>query len=214
MSNRKPKKNTRRVRRKKSFLQRLRQKHEFRPDAPRISLPRLFHLTNLQRRSLLKWTLYALVCLACLLVQDVIMSRTHIFGATTDLVVCAIFLITVIEGTDTGSLFVLIASLFYFFSGSAAGIYSIVFITALGVGVCLFRQSYLQKSFSATMLCVVIAMLFYELAVFFIGLFLGLTTFPRIGSFLLTAIMTLVAAPVLYPVANLIGAIGGEAWKE
>ena len=99
MSNRKPTKKRTRARKKKSFLQRLRQQHEFRPDAPRISLPRLFHLTNLQRRSLLKWTLYALVCLACLLVQDVIMSRTHIFGATTDLVVCAIFLITVIEGS-------------------------------------------------------------------------------------------------------------------
>ena len=68
MSNRKPTKKRARPRKKKSFLQRLRREHEFRPDAPRISLPKLFHLTNLQRRSLLKWSLYAAVCLVCLLV--------------------------------------------------------------------------------------------------------------------------------------------------
>jgi hypothetical protein len=189
-------------------------KYEFRPDRPQSGLLSHLILTQKQRRSLLKWVLYTLVLLVLSILQDVLLCRFRLFGATTELVPCGIFLICVMEGLDRGSVFCLCAACIYFFSGSAAGIYSIVFITALGVGVCLFRQSYLQKSFSATMLCVVIAMLFYELAVFFIGLFLGLTTFPRIGSFLLTAIMTLVAAPVLYPVANLIGAIGGEAWKE
>ena len=214
MSNRKPKKNTRRVRRKKSFLQRLRQKHEFRPDAPRLSLPRLFHLTNLQRRSLLKWSLYALVCLVCLLVQDVIMSRTHIFGATTDLVVCAIFLITVIEGTDTGSLFVLIASLFYFFSGSAPGAFAVAMLTILGIGAALFRQAFWHRNGRSIILCAGCALMAYELGVFGAGLFLELTHFGRLGVFLLTGLLSWILLLPLYPLIDRIGRIGGTEWKE
>ena len=214
MSNRKPKKNTRRVRRKKSFLQRLRQQHEFRPDAPRISLPRLFHLTNLQRRSLLKWSLYALVCLVCLLVQDVIMSRTHIFGATTDLVVCAIFLITVIEGTDTGSLFVLIASLLYFFSGSAPGAFAVALITILGIGAAMFRQLYWHRNERSILLCTGLALMIYELGVFLGGLFLELTHFGRVGAFFMTGLLSCVLLLPLYPLIDRIGRIGGTEWKE
>lgn len=189
-------------------------KYEFRPDKPQSGILSHLVLTQKQRRSLFKWVLYGVVLLVLSILQDVLLCRFRILGATTELVPCGIFLICVMEGLERGSVFCLCSACVYLFSGSAAGYYSIVFITALGVGVCLFRQSYLQKSFSATMLCVAVAMLLYELAVFFIGLFLGLTTFDRIGSFCLSAVLTLIAAPILYPAVNAIGAIGGESWKE
>ena len=189
-------------------------KYEFKPDKPRSGFWSKLILTRQQRRSLLRWGLYALVLLVLSVLQDVILCRFRLFGATTELVPCAIFLICLTEGLEKGCLFSLIASCLYLFSGTAAGPYTIVFITASSVGVTMFRQSMLQKSFSSTMLCCVMAMFAYKLAVFFIGLFLSLTTWGHIGSFLLAAFLSLVFAPVLYKVITAISTIGGESWKE
>ena len=189
-------------------------RNEFKPDRPYSGFWAKLILTAKQRRQLLKWSLYALVLLVLSVLQDVILCRYRLFGATTELVPCGIFLICVTEGLERGSIFSLCASCIYLFSGTAAGYYSIVFITFLAVFVTLFRQGYLRKSFGAAMLCAGAAMLAYELLVFAIGLFLDMTTPDRIVTFCLTAAMTLVAAPALYPVITAISTIGGEAWKD
>ena len=189
-------------------------KQDFRPDKPTTSLLSHLILTKKQQKTLLKWVFYGLLLVALSVVQDVLLCRIRIFGATTELVPCGIFLICLAEGLEKGSVFSLIAACVYLFSGTAAGNYVIVFITALAVVVTWFRQSYLQKGFSATMLCVAAAMTVYMLAVFFIGLFFGQTTGGRFFSHLLTAVLTLILAPAIYPIINAIHAIGGEAWKE
>lgn len=203
-----------RKQKKKSLLQKLRRQYEFRPDVQRASWVKIFHLTNLQRRSLLKWSLYALVCVVCLLVQDVIMSRFHIFGGTTDLAVCAILLITVIEGTDSGSLFVLIASLIYFFSGSAPGAFSVALLTIFGIAAAMFRQAFWHRNARSIILCAGSALMVYELSVFGVGLFLELTHFGRLGMFLVTGLLSWVLLLPLYPLIDRIGRIGGTEWKE
>lgn len=189
-------------------------KNEFKPDKPRNGLASRLHLTQQQRRRLLHWTLYGIVLLALSILQDVILCHLRIFGAATELVPCAIFLICILEGVDTGSIFALAASLAYLFSGTAPGPYAMVFIVVLAILATIFRQALLQKGFGAAMLCAGGAMVLYELAVFAIGLFLGLTHGGRIFGFLLTAGMSMLAAPVLYPVFLSIGTIGGEPWKE
>lgn len=189
-------------------------KEEFRPDKPRSGLMSKLFLTQKQRSSIVKWGLYALVLVILSILQDVLFSRWRISGATTELVPCGIFLICLAEGLERGCIFSLVASCAYLFSGSAAGNQSIVFITALSIFVTYFRQSYLRKGFGASALCVSVAMVVYELAIFFIALFLGMTTFGRLFSHLLTAGLTLISVPVLYPVVNGISAIGGDAWKE
>lgn len=185
-------------------------KYEFKPDKPRAGLLSKLFLTQKQRQNLLKWALYALVLVVLSVLQDVLLSRVRLFGGTTELVPCGIFLICVLEGLEKGSVFSLIASLLYLFSGSAAGTYSVVFITGLAVFVTAFRQSFLQHGFSAAALCTAAAMLLYELAVFAIAVFLGaaqLTSFPAV---LVTSLITLPAIPVLYPVFL---AIGGKQWE-
>ena len=200
--------------RKKSLLQRLRRQYEFRPDTPKISMPRLFHLTQLQRKSLLKWGLYALVCLFLLIIQDTIMSRFHFFGGTTDLVVCAILLITVVEGLDRGSVFVLLAALVYFFSGSAPGAFCVALLTFYGIGAAMFRQAFWHRNERSILLCAGIAVLLYEISVFVAGLIMELTHFGRIGAFLMTGIFSCVLLLPLYPLIDRIGRIGGTQWKE
>ena len=115
---------------------------EFKPDPRQNSLSGLFHVTQLQKQRMLKWTLYVLTGILLLTIQDVIMSRVSIFGATTDLPVVYILLITVIEGVDVGSLFVLFASTIYYFSGSAPGPYCIGLLCAVGIIATLLRQEY------------------------------------------------------------------------
>lgn len=187
-------------------------KYEFKPDKPYSGFWEKLLLTRAQRKSVLKWSLYALVLVVLSVLQDVLLCRVRLFGATTELVPCGIFLICLLEGIDKGSVFALIASLLYLFSGTAAGVYSIVFITALAVGATWLRQSYLQSGFGAAMICTGLAMLVYELAVFAIGAFLGLTTLGRVGSFCLTAVLSMVVAPAIYFVLTAIG--GGDIWKE
>ena len=96
-------------------------KYEFRPDKTGTSLLSKLYLTPKQRLSILRWVLYALLLVVLSVVQDVILSKAHLFGATTDLVPCAIILICVELGAETVALFALIAALLYQFSGPAPG---------------------------------------------------------------------------------------------
>ena len=190
-----------------------RRKQEFNPDAQGAPLKKL-HLTRQQRLTILKWALYAFVCVFFLVVQDVVMSRFSLFGATTDLAAGVILLITVLIGVENGSLFVLIASVLYVFSGSAPGIYSIATLTFLGVAAALLRQLYLRRGTSTIVLCAGLALLAYEMATFLIGIFLGLTYWGRAGVFVLTAGLTTLVLFPLYPLVYKIGLIGGATWKE
>ena len=189
-------------------------KNEFRPDKSGNSLLNRLQLTQQQRKKLLKWVCYALVLTLLSVLQDVILTRFRVNGATTDMVPCGIFLICLAEGTESGSIFALIASMLYLFSGTAPGPYAMVFITFLAVVSTAFRQGYLQKGFGAAMLCMTVAMLVYEMLTFATGLFLGVTYADRFVVFLLTSVFSLLTVPALYLLCKLIGKIGGEIWKE
>lgn len=189
-------------------------KNEFKSDKPHSGFWGKLYLTQKQRKEILKWSLYGALLLALSLLQDVVLCRLDLFGATTELVPVGIFLICILEGAESGSIFALVSSLLYLFSGTAAGPYSMVLITVLAVGMTIFRQAYLQKGLAAAVLCAGVAMLAYELLQFVMGLFLGLTIPVRIVGFLITAGLSIIAIPILYPIALSIGTIGGETWKE
>ena len=187
---------------------------EFKPDPRQNSLSGLFHVTQLQKQRMLKWTLYVLTDILLLTIQDVIMSRVSIFGATTDLPVVYILLITVIEGVDVGSLFVLFASTIYYFSGSAPGPYCIGLLCAVGIIATLLRQAYLRRTKASIVICAGIALTIYEMGLFVVGIGLGLTRWDRVFSFLITAGYSFGVMVLLYPLINRIGLIGGTTWKE
>ena len=189
-------------------------KQDFRPDKPRSSILSHLILTRKQQRTLLKWIFYTLFLILVSVIQDVLLSQVRVSGATTELIPCAIFLICLLEGTESGSVFTLIASLMYLFSGTAPGPYSMVAITFYGIGVCIFRQAYLQETFSSALLCTTVAMLLYVVTNFLFGLFLELTIPSRFYAFFITAGLTLLSVPIFYPVLKAIGAFGGYQWKE
>ncbi len=189
-------------------------KYNFRPDKPRGNLLSHLTLTKKQQLSVLKWGLYALLLIVVSVVQDVLLSQVRIFGVTTELVPCVIFLISIWEGGEAGSIFSLAGSLFYLFSGTAPGSYAMAAITFLSVGACLFRQAFLRENFFSAAVCTALAMAIYEVLIFAFGLFFGLTLFPRFWGFLLTAALSLLIVPILYPVVKAINAIGDHTWKK
>ena len=189
-------------------------RYEFRPDKVNNDTLGKLLLTRQQFLRLSRWVLLSSLCLTGLVLQDVVMSRFQLFGATTDLAPLLIFAVCILQGGESGCVFALLASLVYHFSGSAPGAYCIVLITFLSVLAAIFRQAYLRKGFSALVLCSSLCMVIYEISVFLIGLFLNQTYSQRFGSFLLTAGLTLLCLPVVYPIVLSIGKIGGETWKE
>ena len=187
---------------------------DFQPDRPGSGLLSKLYLTQRQRQSILKWTLYGLLLVTLSVLQDVLLCRMRLFGATTELVPCGILMICLAEGIEHGSVFSLIASCAYLFSGSAAGYHSIVLLTFLSVYLTYFRQSYLRKSFSATLVCTAVGVMVYQLAVFIFSVFLEQTRLSRIGGAVTTGLLSLISLPILYPLIRGISTIGGEAWKE
>ena len=191
-----------------------RKQPDFRPDKQRRDWAGKLHITKVQRDRVLKWGSYTALLILLMVIQDVIMSKVSIFGATTDLLACTILLITVIEGVDTGSMFSLIASTLYYFSGSAPGPYTVALLPILGISTCMFRQRYWHRNLSSIVLCAGVALMVYELAVFGLGLFTELTYLGRFYVFLNTGLISWVVMLPLYPLIHAIGQIGGNTWKE
>ena len=217
MAQRKNPRSSRRVRKtppKKNITLFRKRQPDFRPDKQSKEISKQFHITQVQRDTLLKWGGIILVCLLLSVIQDVMMSRFRIFGITTDLMPMVILLITVTEGISNGSLFVLAASLLYYFSGSAPGPYCVATLTVLGIGACMFRQLYWHRNRSSIVLCAGIALMLYEIITYGFGIFLGLTYWGRIGIFAGSGLISWLLMIPMYKLINAIGTIGGNTWKE
>ena len=191
-----------------------RKEQDFKPDPETSTWLKTRRMTQLQRLRLTKWALYILTCILCLVIQDVVLSRTTLFGATTDLAVCAILLITILEGSEIGSVFVLICSVFYYFSGSAPTALCIGLLTYTGVLATMLRQMYWHRSRGSILLCAMIALVVYEIGLFITGLSQEVTIPSRIGYIGLTCIYSCLAMIPLYSLIHKIGLIGGNTWKE
>lgn len=189
-------------------------KNEFRPDRTGSGVLGKLYMTRQQRQKALIWLLYIFVLVALSVLQDVLLWRLRIHSASTDLVSAGILLLCLMLPTDHCAVFSLVASTAFYFSGSAAGPYVILFLTGIGLGLNILRYSFLQKGILSTFLCAGTGMLLYELLIFLMGLFLGHTTAVRFPAFLLTAGLSICVMPLLYPIFLSIGNIGGESWKE
>lgn len=189
-------------------------KYEFKPDRTEGGTLKKLYLTPLQRKHLLKWVLVSVVLVLLSLLQDVVLSQVSIYGATFALVPCGILMCAMFFDPETTAVFTLVSSTLYYFSGTAAGVYSIALLTGLGTFLSIFRRGYLQRCFSALYLCAAVGMMAYELLVFGIGCFFGSTIPARFGVFMLCGGLSVAVMPLLYPVFLSISNIGGETWKE
>ena len=189
-------------------------KNEFSPDREGTGQLNKLWPTPKQQLRALRWILFSAVCLVGLLAQDVLLYRINVLGGCTDVVPCLILMVAVLQGAESGSVFALIMSVLYFFSGSSPGFHVIPMLTVVTVFVVIFRQAFLRQGFFTLLMCTVMGMVLYELGMFAVSLFLKLTVADRVGAALATAVITVAAVPVAYPVMMAIGRLGGETWKE
>ena len=188
--------------------------YEFKPDPRGTNYLKRLYMTRLQRLTILKWATFAMTGILLLVIQDVIMSQIRFSGATTDLPVAFILLVGIYEGLENGSVFTLVASLFYWFSGSAPTPICVALLCILVILIGLFRQLYWHRSFGSIAMCVSIAIMLYEMLLFAVGLMSGLTILPRMGVFALTGGITCITMLPMYPLVRVISRIGGVSWKE
>ena len=190
-----------------------RRKYDFQPDRPQTSLLDKLYLTKKQRLSLLRWSLHAVVMVMLSLVQDVILCRMNLFGATTDLVPGAIFTLCMLLGSERGCIFALVAGALFQFSGAGPGFYVIALIPVLAIALSVLQQSMLRKGKGADLLTAAIAIFIYEFAVFGINVAVGETALFRVYSAAATGIMTVLCSIALYFLFNAIEKIGGNPWN-
>ena len=188
--------------------------YEFKPDPKGTNFLKRLYMTRLQRLTLLKWGTYVMTGILLLVIQDVIMSKVRFSGATTDLPVAFILLVGMYEGLEKGSVFTLAAALFYWFSGSAPTPVCIAMLCVINIFIGLFRQMYWNRSFGSLSLCTAISIMLYEMLLFAVGLFQGLTIMDRLGVFALTGAITCITMLPMYPLVRVISKIGGESWNE
>ena len=191
-----------------------RRKYDFKPDNFRATLASKLYLTPKQRLTILRWFLFVVLLVVTSVLQDVILCRFQLFGATTDLVPSVIILSCMIMGANTSAIFVLLAALGYQASGTAPGYYVVPLIVFLSLLLSLFRESFLRKSFSSVMLSAGVAVLVYEMLLFVIGFAFGDTRLDRWMVFLITGGLSVITLPIMYPIVKTIAKIGGEIWKE
>lgn len=189
-------------------------KVEFRPDSTGASLISKLYITPTQRKKLYRWLSYSVICIALLVIQDVILWRFEFLGGVIDIVPAALILVCVMEGAESGGVFALCASIFYYYSGSAPGAYCIALLVLPSVVAAMFRQNYLRRGFWSHWLCTVFSVLAYQLGVFLMAVFFGNTFFDRWLSFLMNGVLSLAALPVIYPLLSAVSQIGGDKWKE
>ena len=191
-----------------------RRKHEFKPDKTSSGILNKLYITPKQRRAFLKWLLMAAFLVFIGILQDVILSRVTLFGATFDLMAAALLLSCVLLDPEIGCIFALTASVFYWFSGSAPGPYVIGLLTVLGVFFAIVRHCYLHDTFGSVLFCAGAALFLYEAALFGIGLFMGFTTLSRWEDHAIKVAISLAAVPLMYPVFVSIEKFGGKAWND
>ena len=191
-----------------------RRKYEFRPDKVKTDFLGKLYLTPQQRKQLLRWLLFAVLLVVASVLQDVVLCRMQLFGATTDLVPLVIILICVQIGADRAAIFALIAAMLYKFSGTAPGYYSMALIPVLALLAAMLRQSYFRRSFGSVFLCVTAAIVLYEMLVLVCGMIFLNTTSQRALRFLATGLISAATLPILYPITKAIDNIGEKSWTD
>lgn len=169
-----------------------------------------FHLTRLQWRGILKWTLYSLLGLATLLLQTVVLAQLPVFGAKLAPLPLYIVCVCVREGPEKGGLFALLATLFWCLSGADYGNISVALLPIGSIFAAILCRVVLTQGLLPTALCAFAVSLLNASVIFAFKLILPPTlvveSYWRVllpGVALSTAFV-----PIQYPLVRRISRIG------
>lgn len=182
----------------------------------RLSQLKKLRITRNQWRSILKWALYSLCLVGILVIQSVILSRLPVFGAKVNLVPWFVGCVCFIEGSESGSIFALLASLTWALSGGDLGFVSILVLTYGGMGIGLLVERVFRRQVFVCMGCCLLLSLCNESAIFALRLYLHTVTLPQYFHILIPGVLLgIPICPLFFYLCRAINrSEGGQIWNE
>ena len=173
------------------------------------------HLTKLQWRGVLRWSLYSLWFLVILLFQDVVLSQRPVLGAKLSFLPLLLVCVCVREGPEKGGLFALLAALFWCLSGADYGNVSLAVVPIGAILSSILLRSVFQPGILTTALCCLAVGLCNDLLIFGFKLVFSSVAIRYLWQTLLPgAVLSLCGLLPIYPVVRAIHKLAPGAAAE
>ena len=168
------------------------------------------HLTRLQRKGILKWSLYGLLTFLVMLFQTSVLARTPVLGTKLAPLPALIVCVCVREGPEKGGLYAILASLFWCFSGADFGNLSVAVIPIGAMLAAVLCRAVLTLRFVPTALCCLAVTLLNASVIFLFKLILPpAAALENYWQVLLPGVgLSMIFVPIHYALVKLIGRIG------
>lgn len=165
------------------------------------------YITPKQWLHILRWTVYSLLLLFCMMVQTVVLgNRVSLHPNFVPLVLTCVCLR---EGPERGGTFALLGSLFWCLSGADYGSLSIFILTLLPVFGSALCRAVLANRFLPCLLICLITLLTEQITIFFLRFFFEEISLALLWQKLLpAAAVSMLFQPVIYLLVRQIAKIG------
>lgn len=168
-----------------------------------------FYITPKQWLHILRWSLYALLLLAAMMVQTVVFGNRTLFGTHPSFVPVVIACVCLREGPERGGIFALAASVFWCLSGADYGAVSIVVLTVVPVLGGVVVRAVLSNRFVPCLIITFLTLLIEQSVIFLMKFFFGaMEGALYVTELLPCVIVSLLAQPVTYFLVKHIERIG------
>ena len=169
------------------------------------------YITPRQWLRILRRTLYFLLLLLAILLQTVVLGNRTLFGTHPDLVPIVITCVCLREGAERGGTFALLASLFWYLTGTEQGSVCIAALTVLPVVGSLLCRTMLAERFLPCLLVTLVTLFVEQTAIFLLKFFFdGLSGSFFVQKLLPCVAVSLLAQPPVYWLVKRIAKIGAS----
>lgn len=165
---------------------------------------------NQRTKNTLMWVLYAVLFLFVLLVQTMVFGRTRFFGVKLNLIPVVIVCVSLWAGHEASGLFGLAAGFLWFLTGADDGSLSIVTFTVCGILASWLCANVFPRRFGSALILCLGALLLHEGVFFLLKYYLEEAAFSMALWVPVTAGLSVLSCPVIYPLAKAIGKAGGR----
>ena len=165
---------------------------------------------NQRYRHILMWVLYGVLFLAVMLLQTTVFGRVRFYGVKLNLLPVTVVCIAMFVGHEAGGLFALIAAVVWALTGADSAALSIVSLTLTAIFAGWLCDSLFPRRFLPALLLALAAVLLHAAADFLLKYYLSGADWSLLRWVPVTAGLSVLACPVLYPLAKAIGKVGGN----
>ena len=166
---------------------------------------------NQKYRNYIMWALYALLFLLVMLVQTTVFGRVRFYGVKLNLMPVVMVCIAMGVGHEAGGLFGLVAAVVWFAAGADDGVLAMVSFTLMGILAGYLCDAVFSRRFLPAFFLTLGALVFHEGAVFLLKYYLEGAAGELIRWVPVSAGLSVLACPVIYPAAKAIRKVGGRS---